>query len=299
MLMPFKMYKNTSTPGIHFDDDWFYQQIKSFETRRDYFQKWRRSVKTKFQINSTIAPDDFKLYNKAGTLIKSFAWTLVASGGSLGLDVYECEIDFTTGVAIDGIYFLYLKAELLSVKFEAISEPILIQNTHPNTLLFSYKNSVNDFGVIFSTGSSYNFICEAGVMDYEPMRERSAYVDEIQNTTTLSATPYRQFKLYIGEAPGVAPYVVDILNRIFSCDNVKIEGLQYETPSGSKWEVSRVKGYPLIGASIDLVEAKNNSSLQLSDGLPITPGVVLMFDLDSNFFGNTASVEHITEFEQQ
>lgn len=303
LLSPFKFYPCKATPGIHFDGDWAYNQIKTFETKKYYNQKWIRSIVTKLQITSTLAPSDLKLYNCQGVLVKSFEWTMVASGGALGLNAWECTIDFTAGVATDGIYYLYMQATLLSVNFQAISEPIHIKNSHPNVLVFKYKNSVNNFGAIFSTGIEYYFICEAGIMDFQPERDRITYVDEIHNLTTLSATPFRTFKLYIGEATGVPGYVLDILNRIFSCDHVMIsdpyslEWLQYETTDGSKWEVVRQKAYPLFGASIDISEAINKSSLQFLDGYPLSPGVVVMFDIDSNFWGTTSDLEHITEEE--
>ena len=295
LVWPFKMLPNTATPGIHFDDDWACEQIKNFEMPRFYQQKWRRSVTTKLQITSTIEPQDLKLYDINRTVVKSFAWTVTGIGTG-SERTYECTYD-VTDVATDGYYWIYLKAELLSVLFEAISEPILIKNSHRNVLTITYKNSVNDFGVIWTTGVEMKFMCECGIMDWDFAHDRNAFVDQVHNVKTLSAAPYRTAKLYIGEAPGVAPYIVDIMNRIFCCDTVKIEGLQYETTEGAKWEVNRVKGYPLVGASIEITPARNNSSLQFNDEDPIAPGIVTAYDIDQGFFG-TANIVHITDLEQ-
>jgi len=52
-VLPFKFYKNTPTPGIHFDDDWACNQIRNWEKRVYYAQKWLRAYTTKLQIITT------------------------------------------------------------------------------------------------------------------------------------------------------------------------------------------------------------------------------------------------------
>lgn len=295
LCSPFKFYQNTEAHGIHFDDDWSFNQIKSFELKTIYKQKWLRSVTTKIQITSTIPPDNLKLYKCGLVLIKQFTWVDILTGVN-GEKVYETTIDFTD-VVDDGTYYLYQKATLLSADFEFISEPILLADTHKQCLIFTYKNSYNKHDVVFTTGIEYNFICEAGLMEFEPQRSRNAFTDESHDVKTLSSTPYREFKLYIGTEVGVANYVVDLLNRIFSLDYVLINDRQFETTEGSKWEVSRIKGYPLIGASIDVTEAVNQFSLQAVDGLPLSPGVVTAYEIQTNFFG-TSTNSSIIEIEQ-
>lgn len=293
-VLPFKFLPNTATPGIHFDDDWFVNQIKNFERRVCYAQKWIRSYKTKLQITSTIEPADLKLYNTAGALIKSFAWSVVGVG--VGDErVYECLYDVTSGVGTDGYYYLYLKAELLSVKFEAISEPIWIKDSHSNVRPWVYKHSKNDFGVIWTTGIQMTFMCESDIMDYEFEHDRNDYIDQVHNVSDLSAFPYRNMKMCIGEAPGVPPYIVDIANRVMCCDHVLFKDLLIKLNEGSKkWEISRVKGYPMIGATIAIAPALNDSSLQFTDLDPIAPGIIIAYDIPNGFFG-TASIVHITD----
>lgn len=292
---PFRFLPVTGTAGINFDSDWAYNLIKSFETKTYYYQKWQRGDSTPLQISCTILPGNIQVYDCNKKVVKTISFTPVAVAGTLGFTVYEAIINLDS-LPDDGVYYLYIKAELLSVLFEAISEPIYLKSVHDNTLLFTYRNSFNDFGVYFTTGIQYNFRCEAGVMDFQPERERFSYVDQIHNITTLSSTPFRKYKLYIGDAKGVSPYILDILNRIFSCDFVSIGDLQYETTEGSQFEVNRVKGYPLYGASIEVTEARNLSSLQLNTESPITPGIVTAYGIETDFFGDGADI-YITEVE--
>lgn len=302
-LTPFKWVPHTLTPGIHFDDDWSYQQIKSWEYKRGYFQKWKRSITTTIQITSTIEPDPVKVYDKQQQLIKQFAWTVVGVG--IGSEkAYALTVDFTD-VATDGVYFMYMKASLLSVLFEAITEPILLKDDHTNLLQFTYSNSYNDFGAIFLTNPKleYVFLCEAAITDFNPDGDRNSFVDQVHDVETISAMPFRTFKLDVGEAPGVAPWVIDLLNRIWHCNKVLLGkpgqlGLQYERPESSKWEIARVKGYPLIGGRLDIMPARNNSSLQFIHEDPIQPGIIVAYDLTQDFFGTNNNIVHITDFEQ-
>lgn len=294
-LSPFRFVPNTTTPGIHFDDDFTFNRIKSFETKVQYYQKWKRGDSTPIQVSSTLPPSDLKVYDCYGVVKKSIPFVKVVDGLTLGYSIYEAV--FNINELIDGIYYLYAKASFGGITFEAISEPVSLKDKHSNTLLFTYKNSFNDFGTVFTTGIEYKFRCEAGIMDFQPDRERASYIDQIHNVKTLSATPFRTYKLFIGEAPGVSPYILDILNRIFSCDYVLIAGKQYETTEGSKWEVNRVKGYPLYGGSIEILEAVNQSSLQINDvgNVPVG-GLVASYEIDTNFFGNADTI-HITDIE--
>jgi len=295
-VLPFKFLPNTATPGIHFDDDWACEQIRFGQMNRFYAQKWKRAVTTKLQVTSTIPPDDLKLYDVNKAVVKSFAWTVTGIG--VGNErVYECTYDVSTGVATDGYYWLYLKAELLSVKFEAISEPIYIKNDHRNVREFVYKHSMNDFGVIWTTGITMTFMCEADIREYDFEHDRNEMVDQVHNISDLSAFPFRSAKLLIGEAPGVAPYIVDIANRVMCCDHVLFKSLLIKYAEGSKkWDTNRAANYPLIGASIAIMPAKNNSSLQFNDEDPIAPGIVTAYSIDQGFFG-TANIVHITDFE--
>jgi len=305
-ISPVKFYKNTSTPGIHLDDDFAYSQIKRFETKYCYKQKWQFGDETKLQITSTIAPAAVKVYTGAGLLVAgtTFAWTLVGSGGALGVNLYECTINLDALPA--GFYHLYFECSLLSYSAKFVSEKIHLKTTHNNTLLFTYRNSINDFGVYFSTGVEFSFRCEAGIMDYQPASEGKDYVDQIFNTTILSATPYDTFKLYIGEAPGVPNYVIKILNYIFACDYVNIrkdltqDGMQFVKPIGEKWEATRVKGFPQFGWSATIQPAVNASSLQFNDNAPgLTPGIVTAYNIDTNLYSTEpVEVAHITDITQ-
>lgn len=280
LILPFKFVPSTSTPGIHFDDSWACEQIKSFERKLFYRQKWKKTDTTKIQCESSIAPETLKVLNNDGIVVKSFAWTSVLSTASYG--IYECTFDVSD--LPDGFYYLYQRVTLLSVDWKAVSEPIHVKSSWPNTLLFRYKNSFNKDDVAWTaSGIEMYFRCEAAIMDFNPEAEISDYVNQVQDREILDGVPSRSFKLNIGTAKGVAPYIVDILNRIFSVDYVDIEGLEY--CRAGKWEVARQKNYPLIGASLEIVPGRNLQSLEFSETSPLAPGIITAYNIETGFFG--------------
>jgi hypothetical protein len=287
LIWPFKMVPATPTPGIHFDDDWTCNQIKSFETKVYYQQKWVKTDVTKLQVESSVVPASMQIYSRTGQVVKTINWEQVFAGTSYS--IYELAFDIHD--LPDGIYFIYAKATFGGIDYPAISEPIYSKSAWPNTLLFTYNNSFNDFGIAWTTGIRMKFRCEAAIMDFTPQRGATDYVDQLADKTVLSGYPSRQLKLYVGDQRGVPPYVPDILNRIFDCDSVDINGKNY-TADSDKWEINRVKGYPFVGASIDIVPSVNEYSLEFSDVATLSGhrGRPYGYNIETEFFGPGAQV---------
>lgn len=295
LLWPFKMLPSTANPNVvsDFDGAWACEQIKSFERRVYYKQKWKKSDTTPLVIESSIAPESLKILDAFGVQKKAISWTNALT--ATGYNIYKLTFDISD--LAEGVYHIYQRVAFGSIDWPAISEPIHSKTSWPNTLAFTYTNSYLDQDVPWSLITGMKFRCEAGIMDFNPERDRAAYVNQMRDVTNLSGVPYRSFKLYIGKAPGVAPWVIDLLNRIFCCDDIDIEGKKYQSDDGSKWEVTRVKGYPLIGASLDIVAAVAESSLEFADTTPIAPGILVAYQMEPGFFG-PASLIPITDIEQ-
>ena len=291
LLCAFKFLR-TDQVSIHFDGNYFSKNIKPFERPVCYFQKWQRADTTLVQINSTIPPDPLKIFNSTGT-VKTIAFTNVGTV-SLGVSIYHCLVNFS-GV-VDGIYQLEISGAVGLNTFQYYSEPISLKDFHPNTLLFRCFNYVNDFGVIFTVNYQIFFRCEAAIMEPDFKNERFAFTDEIHDVKTLSAVPYRDYKLQIGEAPGVAPWVIDTLNRVFSCAYVDIQGVEYAVIEGGKWSVNRQKAYAMIGAEIEITEGKNLQTNQINSGFT-SPGIVTGYEIDTNFFGPTPQIVNVEKIE--
>lgn len=297
LLNPFKFYPNVaqSAAGVHFDDNFACARLRRWERNVSYQQKWVKADTTKLQIESSLPPNDLVLVDFYGQTIKSFVWSVVFTGVSY--KIYETTFDPSTGVA-SGLYFLYQKVAFGSITWRAISEPINIQNAWPDTSLIRYYHSYNDWDVAFTaTGIQFKFRSECAVTDFNPLNDSTDFIDQTRDTKILWGVPYREYKLSAGTEPGVAEWVPDLLNRIVVCDHFYISDKQFSKKSGANGSMTRIKGYPLVGWSIDLVEAKNQFSLQFSDTTPLDQGLVIAYDIESDWFGpgNIVNVEEVEE----
>lgn len=283
--------------GIHFDDQLYCKQIETFQIRALYQQKWRKSLTTKLQVEASTAPNSLLLINKFTQTIKTFAWTNVFTGN--GYNIYETT--FNVADVTDGVYHLYLKVVAGALTWETLSEPIRIGSSFENLLYIKYKNSFNKDDVAWTTGIEMLFQCEMDIQDFDPEVEETDFVDQTHDTVNLDAVPSRMFLLNVGDTrdakSGVPPYMIDILNRIFACDYVNIEGKQYNNKSGSKFKITRIKTYPLIGASLEIVERFNSQSLEFSDNTPLPDGFIAAYNIETGFFG-PGSVLPIIEVEE-
>lgn len=298
---PFRFIKVRSTPGIHFNSDWACARVKNFETKRVYRQKWLRPKTTKVQVESSIAPQDLMVLDQDGAVVKSIAWAVIFAEPSYS--VYEAEVDFTD--LDEGVHYLYALVDFMAISWAMITEPIHVKDDWgPNLLMLRYYNTFNDFDLVFSNGLQLYFFVEAAVMNHDPDGERTSYVNQTRDVETLKGVPGEKCKLWVGEAEGVADWVPTLLDRIFSCDRVYLSAygtddeLRYERPEGNaKWEITRVKGYPLVGAVCDLVVADNTMSEEFSDTAPLSPGLVVAYEVETDFWGPAATVQ-VTEVEE-
>lgn len=279
----------TASPGTGFHENWYSNLVPSFMKRVCYKQKWQKDDQIPIQILSSIGPVKVKVYTWAWELVKTFDLIDVTPGSGMTYTNYEGIIDLTVSEIPEGVYFFVAEASTIDLTFRMISEPQDIRVKQKNTSLFRYKNSLNDFGVTFTTGIELMFRCEAMVLDPEFDRERVAFRNQVMNVSTQSATPFEKYKLFIGDAQGVAPWVQMILNYIVSCDYFTINGERFETPEGSKWDIQRAKNYALIGCSIDLVPAYLKSSLQLSSEAVPVNGIVATYDIETEAFGTLSN----------
>lgn len=291
-LNPFQFIKEPQV-GTGFDEAWARNQIKSWDFPIFYQQKWQKSETTKLQIECSVTPNDLLVINRWGQTVKSFNWSIVLD--AIGYKIWECTFDISD--QSEDVYFLYQLTEFGSLSWPAITEPINCKANWPDTLMFDYTNSFNDFDVAFTaTNITFKFRVEGHIPPHEIIlkRDSSEYVNQNNRITLLKGYPNEAFNLYVGGTnrdDGVAPWVMRLMNRIFDCDKVLINNKQFAALPGSEWKTTAIKGYPLITGSLEIAETDSNSSLEFADTTPIASnGIVVAYDFDTDFFGVKATV---------
>jgi hypothetical protein len=111
------------------------------------------------------------------------------------------------------------------------------------------------------------------------------FEDQTLDESLLSSIPYRTFELIVGDAKGVPPYVIDIVNRVFTCSDVSIDGRKFVKPKESKWDVNELDGYPAKGWKTELREGSNKPSRIYNNNVPQNSKVAIVINSDSKGFG--------------
>lgn len=247
---------DTNNINAGFDGNFALKLLLSYQNPKCYFQKWQFGDTLKLQILSDYVPTPL-LFRELYTdeLLESALWVEITTS-ILGqtFKVYELEFSFST--LSEGRYYAQFEYTDEDITHLLISEPLDVRAAQDNTILLKYKNSENDFDVIFDTGIEFQFRIEGAVKDYTPGTDRNVYTDQQFNPTSLSATPYRKFKFYIGYGSGVAEWAFDKVVRIQATDEVSYNNIPYQVSEGVDYETESGDN-GLIGGSIQVQPIDN------------------------------------------
>jgi len=214
-------------------------EIDQYNPNGCYYAKWQTNDKAQVQVISDYVPELNFYHYATDRLYKTIA---IPESPTNILDVtykcYEAEIDFSE--FDEGDYYGQLEYNDGSQDKIWQTSPISVADLHKDTILYEYKNSINDYGVVFDTGIVFNFRVEGGL--YSPLFKSNTeqYTDQKYNITQEDSIPFRNFSHIVGTAEGVPNWVIDKCNRIFAVDQKQINGVFYErAEAGSEFEPTR------------------------------------------------------------
>ncbi len=166
---------------------------------------------------------------------------------------------------------------------------------HPNTLLFEYANDRNDFGIAFSTGIIFKLRVEAVIRNFKAENNRTIYNDQNEDSVVLDARPFRTFNLIVGVGQnGLIPdWMHDKMNRLFSCNQVGINGIGYSLVDGQGFEIKRpdplkTSDKPSLSLSTTIQPTQNLSLNKLILAADLPQGYVPMSHY-KNYFNQGAN----------
>lgn len=197
-----------------------------------YPQKWQTNDIVPVQIISDFVPT-LDIYTCDGVFVTNIPLTPAPNGiKDQTFLCYQGEVDFS-GYA-EGFYYGQLTYTDENATLQTIcTSPLDVAVSHPGTSLIQYKNSQNDKGVIFDTGIVFCLRIECNFDEFQPKAKLSSYEDQKYNGMLLNGMPYRTFVLYfgstdtVGDSTLIPDWLVDKLNVIFTCDQVRVDGEYY------------------------------------------------------------------------
>lgn len=268
----------------HFDEALHADQIRQWEEKRYYVQKFQTNDPLYWQIVSNFGPVSARLIDRSGAFVVGATVNAVSTSYYLSPEVcYGCSIDLS-GVTPGGYQVEMIFGSGLT-ETRLISEVIYVAVDFPNTACFEYRNDANEQGSIHQNGESFLFRCEATIHSYQPASNDVSYVDEPANIVKLSSVPFDTFKLTIGDGFGVPDWLIKKVNKILGCDTVLIDGKQFAKAEGAKWDRKSEEGNPLNGWTIDIRPAKAREGLIIENNLPLDHDVIVISVGETDLFG--------------
>lgn len=281
---------NHQTPP--FDISLQEEQVRTeYEQPKKYYQKFiSRDVAT-IQILSS--------YNVISAEIrecctgKTYPLSVVDMEAEIvGIDAscYHIDVDFS--IRPLGKYEVFVSyIDDNEEEHEWVSEPIWVKDSWPETRLFEYTHSRNDFSMVFKLSFDGPVVfrgvrrIECDIVDFKPSSIDTIYADQIHNTTQVRGIPFRQYSLITGVVPD---YIIDCLNRILLCNQVKIDSQYYTKSEGAQFEGNRNNGSRYSSQTITISESENRFDLKLD-----TNGItdeLMAIQKTIDLFNNTSDV---------
>jgi hypothetical protein len=259
-LNPIQVLRTTS-------DYFAYDLIPQHEKKLNYCQKFQNDDYFTFQFRAITGAGytaTATLKNIYGNVAKTFTITTKLNQIITNYTYFEIR-SILTGIA-DGIYYFSLSITKTGLgTYEFLSEPLHIATIQENTILLTYSNSVNAFDVCFdgyyTRSIEFQFRIEGGFTSegFTPASKDTVYQNQIYDNYLIDSVPFFTKKLTIGGSIGIPNWTIEKVNRILSCNIIKINNISYCKNDGAKLEkLGADKFYPFMAWSIEMIESKNN-----------------------------------------
>lgn len=277
----------------HFLSDWWIDTIYDWQKYNRFggikpsqfyvLKQLDQTVTTQFNIPTTGGSFSLKLLSCDGTLravSPSAYMTQTTIAGNVYDDngrippiplrtiQYKFKLSDILGVN-EGIYYFLITVDD-GVERQYISEPTDIRQTHKETILIGYNNSVNDYDVVASLNPSFNVRLDATLS--EPINEfnPTTFRNQKGNLRQVRARNWRKYTLTIGAAEGTNGIIVDKIANILKADNIYIDGKKMLLAEGADIEVTPFgEKYPLSTIKLELEEYYNNDSVAIGNAAEV------------------------------
>lgn len=275
----------------HFDDFPFDERLYDWQDPVQFTQLWQTTDIIYLQFESTFDPITVELVDENGTAVITLP-AIVGLPNIYYPNTYSYEVEMSLATVATGCYKIKVTAgsggsqRIFISGWQHVSE----EPYERSTLLLKYKNSRFHEDVIFETGIEFQVRIPGYLGFLKPGINREAYKDQKQNPTVLSSRTFRGFQVVFGDEFGLPDDTIDLLNRIWGCDTVQIDG-KYFTADAAEFELLEVDNgrYPKRGVKLQVAEGLNRASsvfiATIDTGKKLNYGIVV----DAKVWGDTSN----------
>lgn len=284
---------NVTSPAAYvnkqFDDYSFQDRGQYWQQYSNYSRVWQTTDIIVLQFESSFDPIIIELLdqnkqsiitlpalvglpNKYIPTTHSFEIKMSLAGLQTGC--YQLRATFGVGA---GQLIMYTDYQYIS------SVPI------PNTILINYYNTRFFKDIIFETGVQFQMRVQGFIDDDNSIRplKQEVYRNQQYSNQVLSSKSTRNVPVHFGDFYGLPVDVTELLEQIFECNTVTLDGKLYGLADGSKAEYTGVENYRLRGLKLMLEPNLNRNSRAYSVTIDTTKQISTVIMVDTQAFGNT------------
>lgn len=273
----------------HFDDFSFSDRLLPWQSQEGYEQIWQTDDIIRLQFASTFDPIVVSLIDETGNVFITLP-ALIGLPNKFLPNTWSFSVDMSLAGLITGCYQVKITAGTgLTQKIYLSASQYISSEPIPNTILLEYWNSRYHQDIIFEIGIKFQFRVYGHLGFLDPGRKDELYRDERYNPALLNSRTLRQWPVTFGNERGIPDDIIDLLNRIWSCDNVLIDNKSFGVTDGSKFEFTGEDYYPMRGVKMTVEEGINRNSKIFTIGTDTTKKMIVNINVEGLVFGDLAN----------
>lgn len=274
----------------NFEDYPFEERLYFWQQPAQFKQVWQTDDIIFLQFESSFDPLIVRLVDEWGQAVADFPALLkIANPTIQGLFAFEVQCSLAD--LPTGCYRL-----LIFAGSEGPMQKVYVSNCQyisstplENTVLIEYWNSsTKGFhrDVMFVTGIKFQIRLHGAFGFLDKPRADIAYRDENYNPTLLNSRSAKQWPLFLGDFYGLPDDMINIIDHIFSCNNVRIDNKSYGIADGSKMEFVAIDLYAKRGVKLTVEAGINRNSRIFAIDVDTTKKLITTIEVEAQVFGD-------------
>lgn len=303
--VPFFEVTRSNLPAYftkHFESYPFKERLYFWQQQDDFIQVWQTTDIIYLQFESSFDPIIVNILDSGGNVLQAFP-ALIGLPNKFIPGTFSFEVSISLAGFQTDCYYLQL------ILGTGAQERILISNRQyvsavqlENTLLLQYWHSRFHKDVIFETGIQFQLRVTGLFGFLDKVRKDEAYRDEKYNPTLLSSRSSKQWPVYFGipgqgilakrDFYGLTDDMINLIDEIWSCDNVLIDGKPFGIADGSKLEYTTADSdgnYAKRGLKVMVEAGINRNSRLFALNTDTTKKLITSIIVDASVFGDTSN----------
>lgn len=274
----------------HFDDFPFEERSPSWMQIASYYQIWQVEDIINLQFESTFDPITVDLLDSNGTAVITLP-ALIGLPNRYLPNTYAFEVNMALSGLETGCYKLQITAgsgatqKILQSNWQYISATPLAE-----TILMEYSHSRFHKDVMFESGIKFQ-LRVPGWIDYDRSGrslKQEVYKDQLYNPALLSSLSTKQIPVYFGDEFGLPTDITNLIEQIWECDNVLIDGKPFGLAEG-KLEFIDIEGYRKRGLKTLIEPGINRNSRIFAIDVDPSKKLITSIVVSAKVFGDTGN----------